>query len=136
MGMPCTPRAMIYLVMALGVGCLLLGMREAGAGTLACRRPEPGQVNCHQQRSTWFGLVTLSETDFNRVQKARFERTTKGSPYVVLVTADGETELGDFPPEQTSDLNAFLDSTEPTLVVRQSRWVGVLVLWLVGGLLI
>jgi hypothetical protein len=42
----------------------------------------------------------------------------------------------DFPPEQMPDLNTFINSTEPTLLVQQGRWVAVLLLWLVGGLLI
>ena len=131
----CALKVTIYFIMGLGIAFFIIGIREAGTTTLMCRRPEPGQINCHQERSIWFGLVTLSDADFNRVQKVRLQRTDKGTLYARLITASGETSLYDFPQDQMSDLKAFINSTEPALLVQQSRWVNVLVAWLIGGLL-
>jgi hypothetical protein len=126
----------IYLIMGLGLALFLLGAREAGSMTFTCRRPEPGQINCHQERSIWFGLVKLSESEFNRVQEARLQRLQGGTLYVLLITAGGEIPLYDFPTEQMPDLNAFINSAAPTLLLEQGRWLTALVVWFVGGLLI
>jgi hypothetical protein len=127
---------MIYLTMALGLILCFVGVRDAGSTILTCHRLEPGQINCHQEKTIWLGWVKLSEIELNRVQQIKLQRLKGGTTYPLLVTATGETPLYDFGPTQISDLNNFINSTEPSLLLRQSRWGTMLVEWFIGGLLI
>jgi hypothetical protein len=56
--------------------------------------------------------------------------------YLLLDTATGEMPLYDFGPAHLSDLDTFINSTEPLLLLRQSRWATLLVEWFAGGLLL
>ncbi len=129
-------KLMIYLVMALGFILCLAGVREAGSTRLTCQRLEPGQINCHQEKTIWLGWVTLSRLEINRVQDVKPQRLKSAATYPLLVTAGGETPLYDFGPTETSALTAFINSTEPALLLQQSRWGTMLIEWFIGGLLV
>jgi hypothetical protein len=127
---------MIYIAMALGLILLVVGVRDAGSTLLTCQRLEPGQINCRQEKYIWSGWVKLSEFKFDRVLGVKIRRVNGNTTYLLLDTATGEMPLYDFGPAHLSDLDTFINSTEPLLLLRQSRWATLLVEWFAGGLLL
>ncbi len=125
----------ILFLIALGTLPLLFVFYDLGTTTLSCQRLESNQVNCNNNKSRFFSLIKLPPTSLKEVFQAKFKVETTKAPsgakeernFVTLTTLEGEvdtfkgnaTEMR----ELVTQINSFLQSNEPSLIVEhKTRW--------------
>jgi hypothetical protein len=104
--------------------------------TLSCKRIEPTEINCRSSKSVFFGLIQQKPTSLLRVTAAKSNsKIIKGNKikikdnYVTLFTQQGKITVfnntinvesdGREMEALTGQINAFINSSEPSLIIKQ-----------------
>ena len=126
--------ALLFLVI-LGILPLVFVFYELGVTTLSCQRIESSQVNCNNRKLRFFSLIKLPSTSLEKVSEAKFKSLTSQNGtgdkvvrnFVTLITSEGEVDVfkGNTAEMQefVAQINAFLESTEASLIIKhETRW--------------
>lgn len=108
--------------------------------TLSCERIEPTQINCRRSESVFFGLIPQKPASLLRVTAAKSNseiiKTNKGkrrgkinANYVILFSQQGKITVfnntmnvardGREMEALTGQINAFINSSEPSLIIKR-----------------
>jgi hypothetical protein len=108
---------MSFVLLGLAIGCLIGGLYTWNKLTFTCQRLEPGHIDCQRSLYVWLGQVKDTEQLFNQLQGAR---QINGEEVFLEAAPDDSDFLYGFGPDTAEQIDRFIDSDEPALLIERS----------------